>query len=259
MFAGVFAIHNTLTSDSDNDGIPDTNDKCPNTLERVFVDQNGCSQKEFCNQFSCGDPCDLADWRNDEKSPTPNDCQTIVEDHEGKLSPKCIPREDMCLKNVTITLPTDPISFKVIFQGKSYWNTTLSKVPSGFGEIHNGSYLGWCVERDVHIEQNKLHNTTLISSYDPDLALKCPRAASDNWDLVNYLLNHKQGTKEQIQDAIWYLLGKAPLPQSSVSRAMINDSITNGQGFIPQIGDNFAVIICVDDPTVQLTFIEIDP
>ena len=183
MFAGAFAIHNTLTSDSDNDGIPDSNDKCPNTLERTFVDQNGCSQKEFCNQFKCGDSCDLADWRNDEKNPTPNDCQTIVEDHEGKLSPKCIPKEEpICFKKVTITLPQDKISFKVRFQGQSYWNTTLYNIPDGFGEIHNGSYLGWCFEKTTNIAQNTFHNATLYSTYDSDLNSKCPRTANNNWD-----------------------------------------------------------------------------
>ena len=77
--------------DKDKDGVCDPNDKCPNTPVGVDVDQNGCSQMQFClMQPICGTGCDWADWKNNAPFGTKaHDCITVIVSKEGDYYPKC--------------------------------------------------------------------------------------------------------------------------------------------------------------------------
>lgn len=56
--------------DSDGDGTPDIVDQCPQTVSSAGTDLLGCSQAQFCSQFSGkvlqALRCSVADWKNDE-------------------------------------------------------------------------------------------------------------------------------------------------------------------------------------------------
>ncbi|KAA0000417.1 MAG: DUF11 domain-containing protein [Thermoplasmata archaeon] len=158
-----------------------------------------------------------------------------------------------------IELPPTPVTMVVInpgVQGPSYFDTTLSNVPEGY-YVTNGSYVGWCVDLGNSIEKNHPHQATLYSSYDPYLAAKCPSAEDDDWDMVNYILNHKQGTWEDVQDAIWWYIGGGGMPSNPDAQAMVWDAYYNGEGFVPVPGEIMAVVCYVDDET-QLTIIEVE-
>jgi hypothetical protein len=65
---------------SDGDGVPDTNDSCPDTNPDTTIDSSGCSQSQFCKPFvieSLFDAlaCIKADWMGDEPPPWPGDCR----------------------------------------------------------------------------------------------------------------------------------------------------------------------------------------
>ena len=79
----------TSSPDHDNDTIPDSIDLCPNTPQDELVDDNGCSNSEFCaKQPMCGPSCDNADWKDNEQN-NPKDCRTVIIAREGAYYPFC--------------------------------------------------------------------------------------------------------------------------------------------------------------------------
>ena len=79
-----------LCNDSDEDNVCDENDICPNTKLSESVDENGCSNPQFChNQAVCGTGCDLADWKNNEPLKNPHDCITVIIYKSGEPQPTC--------------------------------------------------------------------------------------------------------------------------------------------------------------------------
>jgi hypothetical protein len=86
-----------LHEDSDNDGVEDAYDRCPNSKPNEFVDQNGCDMFQFCNQLSCGLSCSKLDFLGDEVNKSyPNDCIVALMENEGTLFPKCVPTRLGC-------------------------------------------------------------------------------------------------------------------------------------------------------------------
>jgi len=60
------------TLDTDNDGVKDIFDQCPNTPPNTPVDEDGCSAEQFCSEIAWTpddwmfDACVMADWKNNE-------------------------------------------------------------------------------------------------------------------------------------------------------------------------------------------------
>lgn len=128
----------------------------------------------------------------------------------------------------------------------SYVRITLANLPPGF-TVTNGVYLGWCVEYLAQLNAGTTYNVTLYDSYGPLPS----RLQSTNWDLVNYIINHKQGDADDVQTAIWNFIG-GPVstnnaryfPPSAAALAIISDALANGEGFVPtQFGQVSAVIV----------------
>jgi hypothetical protein len=152
-------------------------------------------------------------------------------------------------------LPPTPVTMQVADGTASYFVTTLSNVPPGY-DVTNGVYVGWCVDKRYTIPRNVNVEVQVYSSLSPPLDL-----ASQRWDMVNYILNHKQGLMMDVQDAIWYFIkmdgigwwsGSAP---SATALAIVADALANGSGYVPGPGELMAVIC---DPTsTQITLIEI--
>lgn len=76
-----------VPGDSDEDGRPDPDDRCPETAWGMEVDAAGCSLAQFCEEAMLGShprrACVRADWRNDEPV-RPADCRV----DRGR----CVPR-----------------------------------------------------------------------------------------------------------------------------------------------------------------------
>jgi hypothetical protein len=118
---------------------------------------------------------------------------------------------------------------------------TLSGVPAGY-DVMDGTYAGWCAEDNFQDDQNG--SLTLIDSTD-DTANLPPSYQSVPWDKVNYLLNHKAGTAQQVQVALWLLTWgtSSTFPADAAALAMYDDAMANGAGFVPAPGQVVAVLL----------------
>lgn len=138
-----------------------------------------------------------------------------------------------------IKLPPDPVRMEAFNGTKTYFNTKLSDVPSGY-TVLNGTYPGWCIDQlTVMARSPAQHSVLLYSSLNPPVNL-----ANESWSMVNYILNHKQGGMWDVQGAIWYFINMAGnySPPSRVSQAIIKDALANGAGFVPAETQLLAVI-----------------
>jgi hypothetical protein len=161
---------------------------------------------------------------------------------------------------VSLKLPTKTVTLEAFNDTSSYFVSKLSNVPSGYS-ITNKTYLGWCVDRTAVMTYTpSTHQVQLYSSLNPPGVL-----GNQSWDRVNYILNHKQGNKLDIQNAIWYFINlNASYTDFSSDAAwgMVNDSIAHGQGFIPDSTQITAVIcypvrVFSTDTSVQVSIVEV--
>jgi hypothetical protein len=163
---------------------------------------------------------------------------------------------------ITVPPSTTIITMEVANGTSSYFLTTLIGVPSGY-DVTNTTYPGWCIDVNAQMSRSPAtHQVVLYSSLDPpDGALKDQR-----WDIVNYILNHKQGTAEDIQAAMWYFIHfdnetETPPTNQTVAWAIINDALVNGTGYIPAPGETVAVIcnpvIFLPLNPVQISIVEV--
>lgn len=155
-----------------------------------------------------------------------------------------------------IKLPLTPVTMVVYNGTDSYFRTLLSNVPLGY-DVTDGEYLGWCADRRYIIPRGGVtHEVTLYCSCNPaDL----PEDIKDKeWDKVNYIINHKNGTMMDIQEAIWYFINMVDgySPSTLEAWSMVNDALENGTGFVPRSG-NVLAIICYPKEVTQRTFIEL--
>jgi hypothetical protein len=163
-----------------------------------------------------------------------------------------------------ITVPPSPtmVTIEVVDGTSSYFLTTLTDVPSGY-DVTNTTYLGWCIDVDAQMSRSPAtHQVVLYSSLDPpNGTLKDQR-----WDIVNYILNHKQGTADDIQAAMWYFIHfddetETPPTNQTIAWAIIDDALANGTGYIPAPGETVAVIcnpvIFLPLNPVQISIIEV--
>jgi hypothetical protein len=163
-----------------------------------------------------------------------------------------------------ISVPPSPtmVTIEVVDGTSSYFLTTLTDVPSGY-DVTNTTYLGWCIDVDAQMSRSPAtHQVVLYSSLDPpNGTLKDQR-----WDIVNYILNHKQGTADDIQAAMWYFIHfddetETPPTNQTIAWAIIDDALANGTGYIPAPGETVAVIcnpvIFLPLNPVQISIIEV--
>jgi len=155
---------------------------------------------------------------------------------------------------LSLNLPSTEVNISVSNGTVSYFDILLSDVPSGY-DIVNGTYVGWCVDRRRDMVRSPtIHNVTLYSSYDPPSLLM-----SERWDVLNYILNHKQGTGEDVQQAIWYFINLVGnyTASSPTALSIISDAIANGAGFVPKVGEVEAVICYTTETDAQISVIEV--
>jgi len=158
-----------------------------------------------------------------------------------------------------LNLPSTIVRIEVSDGTESYFITKLSEVPVGY-DATNGTYLGWCVDTKAEMARSPAtHAVKLYSSLNPPGEL-----ASEKWDMVNYILNHKQGAAQDIQQAIWYFIhmDSSYSPTSTVAWTIVNETLANGNGFVPGYGQTIAVIcypmVLLPEPTdVQISIIEV--
>jgi hypothetical protein len=155
-------------------------------------------------------------------------------------------------------LPSGPVTMVPYYPGpNSYWQMVLSDVPGG-NDVTDGTYPGWCVVQNVYMVPGQAYHPTLMSGYDPNLAAY---AQDPDWDMVAYVINHKQGTIDDVQAAIWHFIDGSlnpDMPADPDAAAMVNAALAHGEGYYPPAG-GWLPIVCLLGDGVQLTFIEVDP
>jgi hypothetical protein len=143
----------------------------------------------------------------------------------------------------------------------AFFKIILSEVGSGY-DVSDGTYEGWCIDYGTPIPNGIELSVTLYSSY-------CPPDHLDvaGWNEINYILNHKQGDRWDIQIAIWEFINLGPFPNKPITvdaQAMIDGANAN-PGYIPGPGEVIAVIcdpphtcgdLC-DERCFQYIFIEV--
>jgi len=135
----------------------------------------------------------------------------------------------------------------------SYFDATLSGIggPGAGYDVYDGTFISWCCDQHNYIYPGTSYSVQLYSTYNPLMPWPDP-----DWNKVNYLLNHKVGTPDQIQSAIWYFINGGYSGSDSIILGMINAALAHGVDFIPQEGQICAVL-CDAGPTIQHTFIEV--
>jgi hypothetical protein len=129
----------------------------------------------------------------------------------------------------------------------SHFISTLSGVPPGY-DVQNGAYPGWCIDPGKYMPRGDPHNVMLYSSISPPVLPHPPYLSSVNWVAINYVLNHKQGDMEDVQDAIWhYTIGFAPSDLDAL--AMIAAADAN-PSYDPMTGTVLAVL-CIPLPVTD--------
>jgi hypothetical protein len=154
---------------------------------------------------------------------------------------------------------TNPVCV-VFAQGapESLLRATLTNVSGGFS-IVDGVYPSWCVDYYGLLDPGIVYKPILYRTDHPLPA----RLQDDDWDLVNYILNHKQGTWMDVQGAIWHFIG-GPVPNtdasffppSATTCNLIADALAHGEGFAPGPGELTSVILDLG-PSLQANVIEI--
>ena len=143
-------------------------------------------------------------------------------------------------------LPSAAVTMKIALGSSSNLDITLSNVPTGYS-VSNGAYLGWCGHERYALTTVRSYQVymfdTLSSTLPPSIAGSTYNGLSD-WNKVNYILNHKQGSAQDVQAAIWYFINGIPTTSAN-ALAMINDANAN-PNYMPNVGDTIAVI-CVTE------------
>jgi hypothetical protein len=141
--------------------------------------------------------------------------------------------------------------------GTTYWfDITLTGIPLG-QDISNGSYHGWCVQKDMKMS-DATHSVYLKSSYDfENLSVGFQSIGQENWNKINYIINHRNGvSRNNTQIAIWNITDNVDLSGYNDSKALVNAAEMYGTDYVPAIGEKLAVPL-IGVTTIQLAFLEL--
>ena len=109
-----------------------------------------------------------------------------------------------------INLPPGPVNATFaensIPGNNSYFNTTLSGVPSGY-DVGNSVYIAWCADPYSGPPPGNSTPPSPVTLYSTYGALPNTIPTTVPWNKINYLLNHKNGEPNNVvQPAIWFLI-----------------------------------------------------
>lgn len=159
-----------------------------------------------------------------------------------------------------VTLPSGLVTFSTIDFNEDPWGDpaaagngyfTLNVTGLGPGsDMANGPYAAWCGAWYSSTVQNTgTPGYPVLSTYAPGVpAAMRPRVPGNTLNMVNYILNHKTGTVQDVQDAIWLIMvGSTDLasPASPTALALAADAQANGAGYVPAAFGIMAVFYTV--------------
>jgi len=156
-----------------------------------------------------------------------------------------------------VNLPPTTYYVKMyVTDGSSSWfDVEIKNSPAGC-DITNGTYRGWCAQKNIEMTRGVNHSVVLYSSYDPNMPTDYNGKV--NWSKINYILNiyRKYGaSQDSIQKAIWYYIHLDGNTSDPVAQALINDAEQNCSNFVPEEGEILA-IIADGIGSIQRSFLE---
>ena len=123
----------------------------------------------------------------------------------------------------------------------------------GYDLVDFEIYKAWCLAENRPIRRNAIHKVRLYNCYAPYLPAEFNGMG---WNRINYVINHKKGSKEDIQQAIWHFAGSEKQTTFSVEAAqLIEEANLKGKDYKPAEGE-FLAVICKPDDKKQPVFIE---
>lgn len=132
----------------------------------------------------------------------------------------------------------------------AFLQATLTGVSPGF-TVSNQAYAAWAIPYPGTPAAARQCPVQLLPALEP----LPPGLPAANWDLVHYLLNHKRGTAEDVQAALWQLLGVTVPPgdpgfnpPSEITEELVAEARAVGPGFVPQSGQVAGIVVLPPAP-----------
>lgn len=151
-----------------------------------------------------------------------------------------------------VKLPSGPVHMFIRRGEQSRFELFFLDVKYDYDVSDFEFYNAWCLEKDKKIATSALHRVRLYHVDEADLP---PKFKATPWDQINYLINHKEGSKTVVQEAIWYLADNRHKPGSPEAVQLIEKAAANGRNFQPGEGQLVAIICLAEGK--QAVFIEL--
>ncbi len=144
------------------------------------------------------------------------------------------------------TQPSTPTG--AVADAPGYFEVTLSGVPSGYWVTNGTVYDAWCADYfNASVNTNPFTGHPLYSTYGTIPAGYTP--LNGNFNEINYILNNKSGTLQDVQDAIWMIMvGSNGGTLSAASQAMYTAALQHPT-FVPSVGGVMAVLYAAEPLT----------
>ena len=169
-----------------------------------------------------------------------------------------VPAEDPIIKGAgsytgAPNIPKFPVEMFIKMGASSRFELFFLNVKYDYDLVDFQFYKAWCLRRGAPLPTHTVHTVRLYSSTDPNLPLEYKRMP---WRQMNYVINHKQGSKEDVQEAIWQLAKSHGRRKMSVKAVqLVKAANLEGKDFTPAAGDLVA-IICDPKRNEQPIFLE---
>lgn len=155
-----------------------------------------------------------------------------------------------------LNLPSTRVTFYADGGVESFFDVALSGVPNGF-DVQNDIYNGFCVSYyDAVSPTGNFYPALLYDTMAPNLPAQLDVSY---WDRINYIINHKQGGRDDIQGAIWFFTDNVTWDLSATAEAIIEDAMAHGEGFLPGPNDLRVVVVEPANSRLQTIIIEVPP
>lgn len=181
----------------------------------------------------------------------------------GKASPAAVasssvPSEDPIIKasgasTGVAKLPKFPVQMYVRQGTSSRFELFFLNVKYGYDLSDFQFYNAWCLRKGLPLPSGTTHQVRVYNTADPNLP---PEFKKMEWRKINYLINHKKGSKLDLQEAIWRL-AKSPEPRriSPGAARLLREANLKGKDYTPAAGDLVAVV-CASVHKEQPLFLE---
>jgi hypothetical protein len=150
-------------------------------------------------------------------------------------------------------IPDSPVQMFIRQGPNSRFELFFIDVGNGHDLVDFEFYKAWCLAKGKPIRRNAIHKIRLYKCYDPDIP---PEYRGMGWNQINYVINHKSGSKEAVQQAIWYFTNsEKPISLGEEASQLVEEANLKGKEYKPGHGELIA-IICRPDEKKQPVFIE---